>query len=177
MEREELQIISQPPQVANYNNDNLNNNINIKHYGLHLRTNIKRLYTKRQAEVNQTPKGLNIINMGIHNLTQYTFTGNELYLLSLGLKFKLPFHHVCKDHDILNCFDIYCNKLKNIKKAKITNAHDNKLGLCNKLTSLITKWHKNSIHKVNTSDLVGIHGIPLKHYIKKCRYKLKKTLI
>ena len=114
--------------------------------------------------------------MGIHNLTQQEFTGNELYLLSLGLKFKLPFTYVHNDSYILNCYDNYCNKLRVIKKAKVTNSNDYTLDLCSKLKMLISKWHNRPIRKTNNKKLLGTHSIPIEYYINTKRNKLKNLL-
>ena len=114
--------------------------------------------------------------MGIHNLTSNNFTGNELYLLSLGLKFKLPFNFVHDDNHILKCFDKYCDQIRLVKKDKLTYANTNTLNLCNKLKMLIAQWHNKPKHNNHNYKLAGIQYIPLKNYIKTSRYKLKHLL-
>ena len=182
MERQKRKVMIHTPQVCTkYNNHYPPSNINIKHYLHDLKRRYKdrrinTIHTESQVLKDNIPKDLTIINMGIHNLTSNNFTGNELYLLSLGLKFKLPFNFVHDDNHILKCFDKYCDQIRLVKKAKLTNANTNTLNLCNKLNLLISHWHNKPTHNNHNYKLLGIQYFPLQNYIKTSRYKLKYLL-
>jgi hypothetical protein len=167
-----------------YNNHNTNHisNINIKHYRQlqkisNERKKISSPHTRLQRKSNEIPPEFKIIDMGIHNLSNQNFTGHELYLLSLGLKFKLPFLQAHNDCFILNCFEEYCNRLRKIKIAKLTNTNNTNLSLCSKLTMLITKLHNKHTHCDNKHPLATTHGILLENYIKTSRHNLTKLLL
>ena len=132
------------------------------------------------TDVGLSNSTLNIANTGIHNLTKQEFTKDELFLLSLGLKFKLPFKHAHSDRSILRHYDTFARSLRCSKDKQLMHEHPYSYNaICVKVNKLLHKLHgANYLNNYLTynESLPSQYALPIEKYISDTKLKLRKTL-
>jgi hypothetical protein len=145
------------------NRDNVKNNLNIIVTDLDLIDNT-----------------LNIANTGIHNLTKQEFTKDELFLLSLGLKFKLPFKRAHNDRFIMRHHETFARSLRCSKNKLLMHEYPYSYNaICLKVRNLLYKLHGPSYinnYLEHKSSLPSQYALPVEKYISDTSSKLRKTL-
>jgi hypothetical protein len=131
-------------------------------------------------DVNLIDNDSNIANTGIHDLTKYTFTKDEYYLLSLGLKFKLPFKRAHAVGYIVRHYDNFARSLRCSKDKLLMHDQESTYNaIFTRVNKLLYKMHGEKYINAYASydlPLPSQYALPLEKYISDSRMKLKKVL-